>query len=95
MGDLTLFLSGMATMGFLVATMFFWRFWLHTHDRLFIAFSIAFLLLALNQGLTALSGVPAEERSWLYLLRLAGFGLLIGAIVVKNFGTKRPNPPKQ
>lgn len=89
MSDLTPFLSGMATMGFVVAAAFFLRFWLHTRDRLFIAFGIAFLLFALNQGATALSGVPAEERSGLYLLRLIGFGLLIGAIVVRNLRGRR------
>ncbi len=95
MSTVTTFLAGMATMGFLVAALFFWRFWRHTRDSLFIAFSVAFLLLAANQGLTALSGVSEEQRSWLYVLRLAGFGLLIGAIVAKNVSARRSKPPKQ
>jgi hypothetical protein len=92
--DLRLFLAGMATMGFLVAALFFLRFFVHTRDRLFAAFGIAFLLLAANQGATALAGVSEEELSWLYLLRLAGFGLLIGAIIARNVRARRSNLPK-
>ena len=80
------FFSGMIAMGFAVCAVFFLRFWRRTRDSLFLVFSIAFLLLALNQALTTLLGLPLEERSWLYLLRLAAFLLIIGAIVRKNIG---------
>jgi hypothetical protein len=80
------FFSGMIAMGFAVCAVFFLRFWRRTRDSLFLVFSIAFLLLALNQALTTLLGLPLEERSWLYLLRLAAFLIIIGAIVRKNIG---------
>ena len=80
------FLSGLITMGFLIAALFFFRFWKRTQDALFITFGFAFLLLALNQGLIGLSDVMGEERSLLYIPRLAAFGLLIAAIVGKNLG---------
>lgn len=82
------FMAGMITMGFLLASLFFLRFWRRTGDTLFIAFSIAFLLFAMHQGLVSLAGIPREERSLLYLLRLAGFGLIIFAIVAKNISGK-------
>lgn len=78
------FLSGLITMGFLIAGLFFIRFWKRTGDFLFGAFAAAFWLLALNQALLALSDLPLEERSSIYLLRLAAFLLIIGAIVLKN-----------
>ncbi len=78
------FLSGMITMGFLVAALFFARFWARRRDLLFLAFCAAFLLLALNQALLTLSGVPSEERSWIYLLRLAAFIFIALAVVLKN-----------
>jgi hypothetical protein len=78
------FSAGLITMGFLVAALFFFRFWRRTGDRLFVTFGWAFLLFALNQALVALSGLPREEASWFYLLRLAGFGLIIYAIAAKN-----------
>jgi hypothetical protein len=80
------FFSGIIAMGFAVCAVFFLRFWRRTRDSLFLVFSIAFLLLALNQALTTLLGLPLEERSWLYLLRLAAFLIIIGAIVRKNVG---------
>jgi hypothetical protein len=84
-----IFISGMVTMGFLVAGLFFLRFWQRTKDRLFVAFGAAFLLFAANQALVALSGVPSEHQSWFYALRIAGFALLIAAIVGKSVG-RRP-----
>lgn len=80
------FFSGMIAMGFAVCAVFFLRFWRRTQDSLFLVFAFAFLLLALNQALTTLLGLPLEERSWLYLLRLAAFLIIIGAIVRKNVG---------
>jgi hypothetical protein len=84
------FLYGMATMGFIVAGLFFLRFWQRTRDRLFLTFGGAFWLLALNQAVVALSGIPREEQSWVYLLRIAAFSLLIVAIIAKNMGGDRP-----
>lgn len=83
------FASGLITMGHLVAGLFFLRFWWRTSDMLFLSFALAFWLFALSQALVALSGLPREEQSWFYLLRLAGFGLIIAAIIAKNFGAPR------
>lgn len=81
---LTDFLSGAITTGFFVAGLFFLRFWKRTHDSLFVAFAMAFWLLSLGQALLSFSGIPVEERSWLYLLRLAAFLLILGSIGMKN-----------
>jgi hypothetical protein len=90
------FLGGLITMAFVVVGLFFVKFWTQTRDTLFIAFAIAFWLLALNQALVALSAVPREERSWIYLLRVAAFVVIAIAIVQKNTGrgVRRdgPNP---
>jgi NADH:ubiquinone oxidoreductase subunit 3 (subunit A) len=78
------YLSGAATLGFIGAGLFFFRFWRRTSDSLFLAFSLAFLLLGLNQALLVLMDVPEEERSWLYMLRLVAFVLILVAIGLKN-----------
>lgn len=78
------FLSGAVAMGFGIAGLFFLRFWSKTRDQLFLAFTLAFWLLGLGQAMLAFSNVPAEERSWLYLLRLAAFVLILVAIWRKN-----------
>lgn len=79
------FFSGLIAMGFAVCSAFFVRFWRRTSDSLFLVFSVAFFLLALNQALTTLLGHVFEERSWLYVLRLIAFLIIIIAIVRKNF----------
>jgi hypothetical protein len=78
------FLSGAVTFGFFLAGLFFLRSWRNTRDGLFIAFALAFWLLGLNQALIALTDIPVEERSPLYLLRLTAFGLIIISIWMKN-----------
>ena len=78
------FLGGALTFGVLVAGLFFLRFWKRTHDGLFVAFALAFWLLGLTQALLTLSNIPVEERSWLYLLRLAAFALILVSIWFKN-----------
>lgn len=77
-------ISGALGAGFLVAALFFLRFWGRTRDRLFLAFSAAFALMALNQALPVVLDIPQEERSWIYLIRLAAFLLIIVAVVGKN-----------
>ena len=86
MNTLSAFLSGAITTGFVIGCLFFFSFWRRTRDSLFAAFGAAFLLLAANQALITLAGIPEEHRSWAYLLRLAAFALLIFAIVRKNIG---------
>ena len=78
------FLSGAVTLGFLLCGLNFLLFWKRTRDGLFLAFAFAFWLLGLNQALLALADIPVEERSWLYLIRLAAFILIIVAIAAKN-----------
>ena len=78
------FLSGAVTFGFLVAGLFFLRFWQRTNDGLFLAFAIAFALLGIGQAVQALAKIPAEERSYIFLIRLAAFTLILIAIARKN-----------
>ena len=78
------FLSGAVALGFFVCALFFLRFWHRTRDQLFLAFALAFGLLGLGQTIIALASIPTEERSSLYLIRLAAFALIIVAILRKN-----------
>jgi len=78
------FLSGAATLGYLVAAVFFLRFWRSTADRLFLAFAAAFALFALNQGLAFALTVVSEPWSLIYALRVIGFVLIAAAIIDKN-----------
>ncbi len=81
---LYLFLAGAISMGFLVAAVFFLRFWRRSGEVLFAVFSAAFALLAANHAIVALSGTPREEQSPIFGLRLLAFVLIIAAILWKN-----------
>jgi hypothetical protein len=80
------FFSGLITAGFAVAAVFFVRFWSRAKDGLFLGFALCFGLLAISQALSTLLGLPQEERSWIYLIRLSAFLILIFAILRKNMG---------
>jgi hypothetical protein len=75
--------SGAIAMGFLVACLFFLRFWRETRERLFALFALSFLILAVNRvGLGLAQGEP--PRDYLYWVRLVAFGLILVAILDKN-----------
>jgi hypothetical protein len=80
------FAAGAIAMGYVLAGVFFLRFFVRTRDGLFAAFSAAFWLMALNQALPVLLRIPSEDQGGIYLLRLAAFVLIIVAILWKNFG---------
>ena len=78
------FLSGAASMGFLVIALFFLRFWHETRDRLFLYFAGAFVLLLVERVCRAGFEVRTEWAPMVYLLRLVAFVLIIIGVVVKN-----------
>jgi hypothetical protein len=64
-----------------------------THARLLLWSALCFLFLAgnnlaviidLTQAILALGGIPVEERSWVYLIRLSAFLLILVSIGLKN-----------
>lgn len=81
---LKLFLHGATVMGALACALFFLRFWRQSRDRLFAFFALAFVALAANWTLLTLFNAPDESRHYIYLLRLAAFGLIIFGIWDKN-----------
>ena len=85
----TEFLLGAAAMGSFTVALFFLRFWRQSLDRLFLMFAIAFAVFGLNRLL--LFAVPSsnEATAYIYALRLAGFILIIIAILDKNIERSR------
>jgi hypothetical protein len=80
---------GLMVMACAVAGLHFLRFWKKTRDRLFGVFAIAFWLLGLNWLLLAF--VQADEtRTWLYVIRLIAFILILLGIWDKNRSPKSP-----
>jgi hypothetical protein len=86
------FLAGAVTVGYLVAAGFFLRYWRKTAERLFFLFAVSFVLLALNQTLTHVLSVVIEPTSFVYILRVLAFVLILAAIIDQNLS--RPGPPR-
>lgn len=83
------FLAGAVTLAYLVAGVYFLRFWWRTRDGLFRSFAAAFGLFAANQAVVSFLGPADELTGYAYVLRIIGFLLILGAIVWKNLG-RRP-----
>lgn len=84
-----LFVNGIVAMGCLVAAMFFDRLGRKTRDRLFAWFAIAFLIFAVERLVLSILNQPESGTPAIYLMRLAGFLCIIGAIVNKNLEGRR------
>ena len=78
------FLSGAVCMVCFTIALFFLHFWRRTHDRLFLIFSAAFLLLMLERIILVTIGRSHELAPFVYVVRLLAFVLIIAAVVDKN-----------
>jgi hypothetical protein len=78
------FLLGALSMGFIAIAMFFGRFYSRTRDRFFAFMSVAFTIMAINQIALLILGEDSEYRSWVYVVRLAAFVIILLAILDKN-----------
>ena len=78
------FLGGAILVGCWAIALFFLRFWVRTHDRLFIHFAFAFLLLGVERIVLLLLNQESEYKSYVYLIRLASFLVIAFAIIQKN-----------
>lgn len=78
------FLMGAITMGWVVAALFFLRFWRATKDRLFVMFAISFIMLAATRIVMAFLNPVGDEHTHLYWLRLSAYVLILIAIIDKN-----------
>jgi uncharacterized membrane protein HdeD (DUF308 family) len=81
---MTDFVYGALAAGYLIAGVFFLRFWTRTRERLLLIFALAFWMLALSQTLLGVLDLEREEQSWLYLIRLGAFTLIIAGVVSVN-----------
>lgn len=75
-------IAGALVMGYLVSSLFFFRFWKNSRDRLFLLFGLAFLLLAVQR--VVLLFTQADYPVMPYVLRLAAFVTILYAIYDKN-----------
>lgn len=78
------FILGAVAACYALAGLFFLAYWRRSRDRLFAMFAVAFWILALNRVAFALLARSSEQTSYLYVVRLAAFLIVLAAIVDKN-----------
>ena len=81
-------LAGIVVMAFAVIGLFFLRFWKESRDRLFLYFSLAFFILALNRAGLALTIEQGPRTDAFYWVRFLAFALILVAIIDKNRSRK-------
>jgi uncharacterized membrane protein HdeD (DUF308 family) len=79
------FLMGVIATSSLTAGVFFLKFWRRTHDSLFLAFAVAFLIEGVNRTALLLVAKPNEGSPAIYIVRLFAFLLILAAILKKNY----------
>jgi uncharacterized membrane protein HdeD (DUF308 family) len=78
------FLLGVIASTSFTAAIFFLRFWRDTRDSLFLMFSIAFIIEALNRSAMLFLRQPNEGSPWIYIVRFLAFLLILIGILNKN-----------
>ena len=77
-------LMGAIAAGWLVAGLFFFRFWRSTRDRFFLWFALSFWLEAGNRTALGLYAQLEEGHPAFYGVRVIAYGLILLAIWQKN-----------
>ena len=77
-------LTGAIAVGWLVAGLFFFRFWRQTHDRFFLWFALSFWLESANRVALGLWDGATEHSPVLYGVRVVAYGLILLAVWQKN-----------
>jgi len=78
------FLAGMAAMASFVIGLKFLKFWRVSRDRFFIWFAAAFWMFGIGWATRTLDLGLSEHAHLVYLPRLAGFLMILIAILDKN-----------
>jgi hypothetical protein len=84
MNDLLPFINGATTVLWLVAVVFFVRYWWVARDELFAWFAAAFVAFAAHAGMRGFDVGGSEHAHIIYVVRLAGFLMIVVGILRKN-----------
>lgn len=83
------FLTGAIAMASCVIALFFLRFWRSSGQRFFLYFALSFLVEAAHRTYSLWDSATHEDSPYHYLIRLLSYGLILWAILEKNW-PKRP-----
>lgn len=79
------FFIGITTVASVAVSALFLKFWRRSHDPLFLAFSAAFLIEAINRGSLIFMARPNEAVPAYYVVRLISFLIILWGILRKNY----------
>ena len=78
------FLRGIIVTCSVIAGGYFMKFWRQTRDTLFLAFGIAFIVEAANRTTFVFMDSPNTGNTFVYIVRLLTYVLILTTIVKKN-----------
>jgi uncharacterized membrane protein HdeD (DUF308 family) len=82
-------LTGAIAMASAVIALFFLRFWRASRDRFFLYFALSFAIEGVHRVAAALAYQDSEDTPLHYLVRLLAYGLILWAILEKNWPRRR------
>jgi uncharacterized membrane protein HdeD (DUF308 family) len=86
-------LTGAIAMASIVIALFFLRFWRDAGDRFFLYFALSFLIEGVHRLVSGYLLESHEDSPLHYLIRLVAYGLILWAILEKNWPRRKPRPP--
>ncbi len=87
--DICQFISGATMMAEIGISIFFFKYWKRSKDRLFVYFAAAFALLAVSQIVVFCYGDRGNFSIFGYSVRFIAFACIIIGIIEKNLPQKR------
>lgn len=78
-------LAGAVAMASIVIALFFARFWRDSGDRFFLYFALSFLIEGVHRLVSGIVLATHEDAPWHYVIRLLAYGLILWAILEKNW----------
>ena len=83
-------LVGAIAMASLVISMVFTRYWRNTGDRFFLYFALSFAIEGAHRIYSSWARSMLEDSALHYIIRLVAYGLIIWAILEKNWPRNKP-----
>lgn len=87
-------LAGAIAMASIVIALFFLRFWRDAGDRFFLYFALSFLIEGVHRLVSTMMLEMHEDEPLHYLVRLLAYGLILWAILEKNWPRSKPHEPE-
>jgi hypothetical protein len=86
-------MAGAIVIASIAIALFFLRFWRDSGDRFFLYFALSFLIEAVHRLVSTISLAAHEDSPLHYLVRLLAYGLILWAILEKNWPRGKHRQP--